>query len=139
MTDDRRGRFGDAGGTLYIWAFGDLGDLGDDPDDLDGGLFRGLDPALLGRFAVRAASGSASSSKVSLSSYSSRVAATLNTESAISNPCGNARFAEYAQFARIGGRQLTGHSFNSSTMLASGNQDSPPSQDPDRDVVLLRS
>jgi hypothetical protein len=130
---------GDAGGALYIRAFGDLSDLGDDPDDVDDGLFRGLDLASLGRFTVRAASGSARSSKISSSSYSSRVAATLNTEPAISNSCGNACVAECAQFARIGGQQLTGHSFNLSTMLACGNQDSSPSQDPGRDVVLLRS
>jgi hypothetical protein len=43
---------------------------------------------------------------------------------AISNSCGNACFAECAQFARNGSRQLTSHSVNSSTMLACGNQDS---------------
>jgi hypothetical protein len=43
---------------------------------------------------------------------------------AISNSYGNACFAECAQFARIGGRQLISHSVNSSTLLACGNQDS---------------
>jgi hypothetical protein len=43
---------------------------------------------------------------------------------AISNSCGDACLAECAQFAHIGGRRLTGHSVNSSTMLACGNQDS---------------
>jgi hypothetical protein len=77
---------GHVAGDLSNWALGDLGDLGDNPDDLDGGLFRGLDPALLcrdvdlGRFTVRAASGLASSSKISSSSRSSRVAANLNAE-----------------------------------------------------------
>jgi hypothetical protein len=42
----------------------------------------------------------------------------------VPNLCGNARFAECAQFTRMEGRQLTGHSVNSSTMLACGNQDS---------------